>query len=334
MAELDDQTLTDLGSEEAVQTPLDSILEGNATDAPAAQSDEGELGGRDAPRVPLTALKRERERRQRADKQVEEMRAELERFDNAKYGFDGTLAEEDQRLAEEERQRVDEASQNPAVTHWKRSEDRHKAEEDKINAGIRRMSPEQWRQAQEFVRTHASDHPDPVGAIRDYVDQLGLLDFKGQPIDQILTKDKQPQGQQATDPRLAEYVAQLNEYGQAVSKAEQRANFSASKADFVSEYGKAAYNQIDQLSVELAHSGHPVAQQFLQAVQTSSDPVTTAAQLLHQLGVWNGQGQQQPQQQQPARTAFPSNLANRRNMGQRNGPAYGGPTPLNDIFKH
>ena len=31
---------------------------------------------------------------------------------------------------------------------------------------------------------------------------------------------------------------------------------------------------------------------------------------------------------------FPSNLANRRNVGQRHGPAFSGPTPLNDIFRH
>jgi len=332
MAELDDQTLTDLGSEEAVQTPLDSILEGNATDASAPER-EGELGGLDDGQVPLRKLRKERERRQRADKQVEEMRAELERFDNAKWGIP---TEEEQAKEEQERQErwareEQELNQDPAVVAYNRSYANFSKQHGpdvvaKIDAGLKRLNAEQQQHVLHLTGTQA----DPVAAIHAYVDQLGLLDFKGAPIDQILTKDKQPQGQQAGDPRLAEYVAQLNEYGQAVSKAEQRANFSASKADFVSEYGKQAYNQIDQLSVELAHSGHPLGQQFVEAVKTSSDPVVTAAQLLHQLGLWRAEAQQAPRQQ----VNLPSNLANRRNMGQRNGPAYGGPTPLNDIFKH
>ena len=60
--------------------------------------------------------------------------------------------------------------------------------------------------------------------------------------------------------------------------------------------------------------------------------VTTAAQLLHQLGLWVAEN---PRQQAPQpQMTFPSNLANRRNVGQRHGPAFSGPTPLNDIFRH
>lgn len=40
----------------------------------------------------------------------------------------------------------------------------------------------------------------------------------------------------------------------------------------------------------------------------------------------------QPNQQQPA-PVMPSNLAGARNVGSRAGPAWGGPTPLADIFK-
>jgi len=335
MAELDDQqTLTDLGSEEAVQTPLDSILEGNATDAPAAQSDEGELGGTDAPKVPLVALKRERERRQKADKQVEELRLELERFDNAKFGWDETVAEEEKRFAQEEQQRVDEASQDPAVVNYGKSLGRFTAIHGKdvvakVDAGLNRLNVEQRQHVMHLTGSQA----DPVAAIHAYVDGLGLLDFKGAPIDQILTKDKAAPGQQATDPQLAQHYAELNRHGQEVAQAERRTAVALSETRFISRHGADAYDALDRLSIELAQSGHPVGQQFVQAVQTSSDPVSTAAQILAELGLWQQEAQQQPQQQQPRQT-FPSNLANRRNMGQRNGPAYGGPTPLNDIFKH
>ena len=323
MAELD-QDLSDTGTVEA--TPLDAILDTPASDAPAQEGGEGELGGASMPQVPLVALKRERERRQRADKQVEEMRAELERFDNAKYGFD--VSDEQLAAAEEE------TLQDPAVRNYDNSLQRFtmvhgKDVVAKVDAGLKRLNVEQRQHVMHLTGSQA----DPVAAIHAYVDGLGLLDFKGAPIEDVLaSKDKPAQGQFDTS-QLAQHYAQLNEYGQAVAAAESRANFSASKADFVSEYGKAAYNQIDQLSVELAQSGHPVGQQFVQAVKASADPVTTAAQLLHQMGLWAAQGQQQAPQRQP-QPAFPSNLANRRNVGQRSGPGYAGPTPLNDIFRH
>jgi len=50
------------------------------------------------------------------------------------------------------------------------------------------------------------------------------------------------------------------------------------------------------------------------------------------IGVWQPQARQQPIHQ--SQMTFPSNLANRRSVGQRNGPSYAGPTPLADIFRH
>ena len=88
---------------------------------------------------------------------------------------------------------------------------------------------------------------------------------------------------------------------------------------------------VDQMSNAFVQSGHPAVHQYAQAVASSADPVLTAAQLLHQLACGNAQGPQQAPQQQ---MAFPSNLANRRNVGQRAGPGYAGPRPLEDIFRH
>jgi hypothetical protein len=48
----------------------------------------------------------------------------------------------------------------------------------------------------------------------------------------------------------------------------------------------------------------------------------------------NGGGEQpQAQQEQPAARVMPSNFATARNVGARSGPAWAGPTSLNDIFK-
>jgi len=331
-----DQNQTGTGTTEATATPLDSILDG-AADVPARDQDDlssaDPIGGIGAPSVPLKALKKERERRQKADKQVEELRLELERFDNAKFGWDETqIEEQQQRLDREEQQRADEATKDPAVVNYDRSLQRFTAIHGKevvakVDAALNRLNVEQRK----HVVNLAGEHPDPVAAIHGYIDQNGLLYFKGQPLDQVLaSKDQQPQ---ANDPRLAQHIAQLNEWGQAVAQAESRANFSASKADFVSEYGMAAYNPIDPLSVALAQCGHPLGQHFVQAVKSSAEPVLAAAQLLHQMGLWQPQVRAAQAAPQPQMN-FPSNLANRRTMGQRSGPGYAGPTPLNDIFRH
>ena len=170
-----------------------------------------------------------------------------------------------------------------------------------------------------------------MGAIRNYVDQLGLLDFKGTPIDQVLaSKDKAAEPQQDAS-EYARHIEQLNRYAQEVNATEKRAHFLADKVDFVSEHGKAAYDGLDQMTIAFTQSGHPAVQQFVQAVRTSSEPVTTAARLLFQLGVGNAQVRQQAPQQQ---MTFPSDFASRRSVGARTGPSYSGPTPLDSIFRN
>ena len=62
-------------------------------------------------------------------------------------------------------------------------------------------------------------------------------------------------------------------------------------------------------------------------VVTTWVKVTTAAQILNELA--------SPRQQalRPQMT-FPSNLANRRSVGQRAGPSYSGPTSLDSIYRN
>ena len=331
MADLD-QNPTDTGtSAEAITpTPLDAILETNAADVPAREPDGGDaIGGMEDPQVPLKALRKERERRQKADRQVEELRREMERFENAKFGFDEEQVEE--RLAA-----VDDAAKDPVASNYDKSHksfvDRHKGDDvvAKVEDALRRVHREQGEHWQQVLRLVGSQ-VDPVAAVHAYFDQAGLLDFRGQPIDQVLaSKDKQPQPDTSQFDRQ---IAELNRHGQEVAAAERRATVAASRIDFVSEFGKAAYDELDRRSMELMQSGHPVAAQFQQAVVSSPDPISTAAQILHQLGVWGQQTPQQAPQQQPQMT-FPSNLANRRNVGQRAGPGYSGPRPLEDIFRH
>jgi len=56
--------------------------------------------------------------------------------------------------------------------------------------------------------------------------------------------------------------------------------------------------------------------------------ISTRLTILNEASRPRHQATPQPQ------TTFPSNLANRRDVGQRHGSAFSGPTPLNDIFRH
>ena len=70
-------------------------------------------------------------------------------------------------------------------------------------------------------------------------------------------------------------------------------------------------------------SGHPDMPLLAEAMRRSDDPVAVAASWYESTG--GGRGA-------PRRRAMPSNFANARNVGARSGPAWSGPTPLDDIF--
>jgi hypothetical protein len=74
--------------------------------------------------------------------------------------------------------------------------------------------------------------------------------------------------------------------------------------------GPAVFNELSTANASLV----------TKAVKASPDPVGTAAQLLNELGLWVAQN---PRQQAPQpQMTFPSNLANRRNVGQRHESSY------------
>jgi hypothetical protein len=333
MAPEPDQNQTDTGTTgiatpEATPTPLGSILDTHAT---PAEVQEGEAPGGNQ-QVSLRALQRERERRRKADREVEELRQELDRFDNSRFGFDLDAADQEQ---QQQQPSSDDPAVDAAVRNYNQSYDNFikehgKEAEAKVDAATKRMTREQQQHVLHLVRSHAN----PVAAIHAYADQLGLLDFRGQPIDQVLaSKGKPPEGQFDTS-QLAQHVAELNRHGQEVAAAERRTTVAASRTDFVSQYGKAAYDELDRRSIELVRSGHPVAAQFVQAVQTSPDPVSTAAQMLYQLEMWAPEEAPRTASGEANwRSRMPSNFASARSVNGRSGPAFSGPTPLTDIFK-
>lgn len=76
-------------------------------------------------------------------------------------------------------------------------------------------------------------------------------------------------------------------------------------------------------------------QQTTTMAEIGSDPAAYKARLAEEIRAQvmaELQSGQQPSAQQAA-AALPSNFAAGRNVGARSGPAWGGPTPLGDIFK-
>jgi hypothetical protein len=74
--------------------------------------------------------------------------------------------------------------------------------------------------------------------------------------------------------------------------------------------------------IHLAEAGDP---RVVQWVMSTPDPGRAMMQ-------WYEQALQQHQQQQRGGAVMPSNFSRARNVGSRSGPAWSGPTPLNDIF--
>lgn len=108
-------------------------------------------------------------------------------------------------------------------------------------------------------------------------------------------------------------------------------NTRISKAEYKAEYGKAALAELDALLTQAGQNNHPDMPHLAAAMRASADPVGVAHEWAQSLGWRPGQQQQAAQQQRPA-PVFPSNIAGARNVGTRSGPAWGGPTPIGDIF--
>ena len=267
--------------------------------------------------VPLVALKRERERRQKMDKQVEELQAEIHRYENQKWGF-----EEEQNTAAPPQSHDPDRDVVAAAydKSYARFTEKHgQARMDEIEAG--------WRQLNHAQREHAGSllshgEGDPFERVSAYIEQQGVL-FKPTSIQDALSgKAEQPPA------ATSQVDAGLTEREQAIIAAERRTEFNACRVEFVSQYGKSKYDELDAACDAFMASGHPESQQFARILKEANDPISAAAVMLNNVGYWSPA----QQQQQRAAPVMPSNFVAARSVGHRAGPAYGGPTPLTDIF--
>ena len=97
----------------------------------------------------------------------------------------------------------------------------------------------------------------------------------------------------------------------------------ASEANARVKYGQ-EYEQMEAALNAAMQQGHPDLHLLREAAIQSGDPAEVVMQWYRQAS-----GAQQQQRRGPV---YPSNLAGARNVGTRSGPAWSGPTPLDDIF--
>ena len=155
-----------------------------------------------------------------------------------------------------------------------------------------------------------------------------------------------------TDPDAAirQHIAPIQErFNQTLSSVTLR----ASKAEAIADHGRAAVAEMEKVLGEAMEAGDPevqtLRQQLLQTdhpvglamdwfqrkrvlAEVGNDPVAYRERVKAEVMAEMKAGAQQPQAPQPS-LVMPSNIAGARNVGNRAGPTWSGPTPLADIFK-
>jgi hypothetical protein len=315
-------------------TPLDAILgrgsAGLLTENPSQESVSDQPQAEpvydaddDGPQVSRLALHRERERRQKMDQRVRELEEEIQRFHEAKWGT-------------EEQQPQAEASQ--VATHDQDNERRAfeynqsyanflakhgKAKVEAIDAAVNSLPAPQKAHV---LALATQGNGDPVERVFQYVQQLGVLDEGFKPTtlqDALAGKKQEPTGNDRND----DVMARIDQREQHIMAVHRATTFNASRAEFVSEFGKSNFEKLDTATQSLLSSGNPAAAEFAAIVTQSENPVATAAELLGKLGLWS------PEEPQRVQSVMPSSFASVRSVAGRRGPAFAGPTPLSDIFK-
>lgn len=148
------------------------------------------------------------------------------------------------------------------------------------------------------------------------------------------------------DAALSHRINPLMERMQMVERA---STLRASRAEAVAAYGRDAIAKMEADIEAAMRGGDPELVPLREAMLRSDDPVGLAMSWHQRRTVLSEVGsdpaayreklkaeilaelQQQPAA--PGAPVMPSNLAGARNVGSRSGPAWGGPTPLTDIFK-
>jgi hypothetical protein len=120
-----------------------------------------------------------------------------------------------------------------------------------------------------------------------------------------------------------------------------QAKVNAASVDFVRKFGADALDDLERAMTKAAKDGHPDMPAVIAAMRESGNPAAVAAGWANHVGIFDRDGQYaerfrtmgSPPRQRQRDVVMPSNLAGQRSVAPRTGPAWTGPTPLNDIFK-
>ena len=323
-----------------VSSPLDSILGGDGVVQPPPQeSEQAQIGSSSEPiddeesgHVPLAALKRVRERAARDAARVRELEDEIAKYHEQNWGIDQPqqLEAQQQDAPPDNDAEVQKARERLALA-WEESYANFLGKHGKeavasIDSALNALPDNQKAYVLSLV---SQGDGDPAERVYAYIKQIGAIgpEFTPSDIAEVLSGKVK----KAKVPNLDEVeskLARLEEREQSIAAAERRTTFNASRAEFVSEFGRDQFSKLSAACEAFANSGNPDAKRFVNMLLTSPQPIQLAARVMSDLGMWSQQEPAPP----PRAAVMPSNLVGTRSVASRSGPTYSGPTALNDIF--
>jgi hypothetical protein len=257
------------------------------------------------------------------DAKVKQLEEELQRFNEQKWGLEQQGEQQQPKPVDDARQKEWEQRAFAYNQDFAKFVAEHGKEKvAAIDAAIAALSPQQKAHV---VALATEGGEGAVERVHAYVQQLGALDegFKPKSIQDVLSgKKDEPK------PEAPPQTPGLDARERAIHEAATRAHYHSSRTEFVSEFGRSNFERARAAWDQLMQS-HPEAAQIEKTAYSYDNPLIAAAQIMNRLGLWSPEQAAPPRQQQ----AMPSNFANARSVTSRSGPAYSGPTPLNDIFK-
>jgi hypothetical protein len=190
----------------------------------------------------------------------------------------------------------------------------------------------------EIEKPAVSERLSEAKRIADELEAENRMFKAAQERDGLVAQQQEAERQQR---EFAQFEAELQADQQASDpnwhqKMAKDALAAASDAKARAQYGNAAVEFVWEELQHALDTNHPHVGIMRQKIAQGMNPADVAMEWFdHTGGVRNRPlpGEARHQSRRSIADHFPSNLAGARNVGRRMGPAWSGPTPLNDIFK-
>lgn len=239
------------------------------------------------------------------------------------------------------------------------------SEPPETDVGGQKMVP---KAALDEARGKAKRYTEQVASFETTVSEMRRQnDGLSRQVTELLQRIPVPQQQPRNDEPPPDFFAdpdaalthRLSPFENRLNTVAQTMTLRASKAENIAAHGREAVTKMEAAIGEAMASGDQEMPALRAAMLQSDDPVGVAMSWYQRRSVLNEVGSDpaayrqklrdelkaeilaelKPEQGNPPANngqgapVMPTNLAGARNVGSRTGPAWSGPTPLNDIFK-